>query len=380
VLGFVIPRIPHPSPVTSSDTHSLPCQCRTDARSLVVLAPGLERYPELQGLTPGEDWQLHPALAAVRVEVGSGSRWSGVAEVAAFLRTELDAERYGGLRAVWATRGVPLEEQLVTLLHAQPLAEMAQVDSSPLAGMLAEGRMETWYQPIFWAGTLQVWGYECLMRGRAEGGALVSPATLLEWARQEQLTFMLDRHVREMHLRNAGAAGLGPPHHLLVNFLPTAVYRPEFCLRTTVRAVAESGLEPDHVVFEVVETEQVPKREHLRNLLAYYRATGFKVALDDVGSGWSGLSLMADLNPDLIKIDREMVSRAPESALHRDVCAALARLGQDNGQMVLAEGVEREEEWAVMTELGVNLLQGYLFGRPDPVPASESLVRAPAPV
>ena len=70
-----------------------------------------------------------------------------------------------------------------------------------------------------------------------------------------------------------------------------------------------------------------------------------------------------------------MVSRAPESALHRDVCAALARLGQDNGQLVLAEGVETEAEWRVMTELGVNLLQGYLFGRPDPVPERESRVR-----
>ncbi|WP_420129231.1 EAL domain-containing protein [Longimicrobium sp.] len=355
--------------------HPLPCECRTDARSLVVLAPELERYPEMEGLTPGEDWQVNRPLSAVRIEVGSGSRWSGVAEVAAFLRTEVDADRFAGLRGAWATRGVPLEEQLVTLLHAQPLAEMVRVDSSLLAGMLAENRMETWYQPIFWAGTLQVWGYECLMRGRAADGSLVSPVTLLEWARQEQLAFMLDRHVREMHLRNAGAAGLGPPHHLLVNFLPTAIYQPEFCLRTTVRAVAESGLEPDHVVFEVVETEHVPRREHLRNLLKFYRDRGFKVALDDVGSGFSGLSLMADLNPDLIKIDREMVSRAPESALHRDVCAALARLGQDNGQLVLAEGVEREEEWAVMTELGVNLLQGFLFGRPDPVPAKEALVR-----
>ncbi len=356
--------------------HSLPCECRTDARSLVVLAPGLERYPELLGLTPGEDWCVHPALAAVRVAVGSGSRWSGVAEVATFLRTELDAERYGALRAAWARPGVPLQEQLVTLLHADRLADLVQVDSSALVSMLAEGRVETWYQPIFWAGTLQVWGYECLMRGRAPGGELVSPATLLEWARQEQLTFLLDRHVREMHLRNAGAAGLGPPYHLLINFLPTAVYRPEFCLRTTVRAVAESGLEPDHVVFEVVETEQVPRREHLRDLLGFYRATGFKVALDDVGSGYSGLSLLADLNPDLIKIDRDLVSRAAESALHRDVCASLARLGQDNGQLVLAEGVETEAEWRVMTELGVNLLQGYLFGRPDPVPARESRVRA----
>lgn len=366
--------------MTSSDLHSLPCECRTDARSLVVLAPGFDRYPELRGLTAGEDWQVHPALAAVRIEVGSGSRWSGVAEVATFLRTELDAARYGALRAAWVKRGVPVEEQLVTLLHAGPLSDMAQVDSSPLVEMIAQRRMETWYQPIFWAGTLEVWGYECLMRGRALDGSLVSPATLLEWARQEQLTFMLDRHVREMHLRNGGAAGLGPPYHLLINFLPTAVYRPEFCLRTTVRAVGESGLEPDHVVFEVVETEHVPRREHLRNLLAYYRATGFKVALDDVGSGWSGLSLMADLNPDLIKIDRELVSRAPESPLHRDACAALAKLGQDNGQMVLAEGVEREEEWAVMTELGVNLLQGFLFGRPDPVPATEARVRGSAVV
>jgi EAL domain-containing protein (putative c-di-GMP-specific phosphodiesterase class I) len=351
------------------------CDCRTDARSLVVLAPGLERYPELAGLTPGEDWALHPELAAVRIEVGADSRWSGVAEVAAFLRTELDAARFGGLRAAWVRRDQPLAAQMVTLLHADRLADMVTTDSSPLAAMLRDGRMQTWYQPVFWSGTLELWGYECLMRGALEDGTLVPPVTLLEWARQEQLTFMLDRHVRELHLRSAGAAGLVPPIHLLINFLPTAIYRPEFCLRTTVRAAAESGLEPDHVIFEVVESEQTASRDHLRNLLAYYRATGFKVALDDVGSGYSGLALLADLKPDLIKIDRELVSRAPESPFHRDVCASLARLGHDNGQMVLAEGVEREEEWAVMTELGVNLLQGYLFGRPAPVPARESAVR-----
>lgn len=351
------------------------CDCRTDARALAVLAPGLERFPELAGLTPGEDWTLHPELAAARVEVGGTSRWSGVAEVATFLRTELDLARFGELRAAWVKRGEPLGAQIVTLLHAGRLADMVTTDSSPLAAMLREQRMRTWYQPIFWSGTLALWGYECLMRGVALDGSLVSPLTLLEWARQEELTFMLDRHVREMHLRNAGAAGLGPPIHLLVNFLPTAIYRPEFCLRTTVRAAAESGLEPDHVIFEVVESEQTTSRAHLRNLLAYYRATGFKVALDDVGSGYSGLALLADLNPDLIKIDRELVSRAPESPFHRDVCASLAKLGHDNGQMVLAEGIEREEEWALMTELGVNLLQGYLFGRPAPEPAREAALR-----
>jgi EAL domain-containing protein (putative c-di-GMP-specific phosphodiesterase class I) len=355
------------------------CDCRTDARSLVVLAPGLDRYPELQAVASDTDWTVYPALGAVRVEVGADTRWSGVAQVANFLRTVVDASRFGALRAAWVKRGVALEEQMVTLLHSGPLAEMVQVDSSPLPAMMRDNRIESWFQPIFWAGTLDLWGYECLMRGRGEDGALVAPVTLLEWARQEHLTFMLDRHTRELHLGNAGRAGIPSHCHLLVNFLPTAIYKPEFCLRTTVRAAALAGLEPDHIVFEMVETEQVD-RAHLRNLLAYYRATGFKVALDDVGAGYSGLAMMADLNPDLIKIDRELVSRSVESPFHREVCASLVKLGQDNGQMVLAEGVEREEEWRVMTALGVNLLQGYLFGRPAPELATAALVQpSPSP-
>jgi EAL domain-containing protein (putative c-di-GMP-specific phosphodiesterase class I) len=349
------------------------CECRTDARSLVVLAPGLDRYPELTEFEPGEDWVVHPSLGGVRVEVGSGTRWSGIAEVATFLRTELDAARYGELRAVWARRGVPLQEQLVTLLHAGRLSDMVQADSSPLPAMLAEGRIESWFQPIFRAGALELWGYECLMRGRAEDGSIVSPLTLLEWAQQEQLTFMLDRQVRELHLRRAGAAGLPADCHVLINFLPTSIYRPEFCLRTTVRAAAQAGLQPGNIIFEVVETERVDPTQ-LRTLLAYYRDKGFKVALDDVGSGYSGLAMMADLSPDLIKIDRELVSRAPGSAFHRDVCASLVKLAQDNGKLALAEGVETHDEWRLMTELGADLLQGFLFGRPHPDPAPHALV------
>lgn len=349
------------------------CECRTDARSLVVLAPGLDRYPELTEFASGDDWVVHPALGGVRVEVGSGARWSGVAQVAAFLRTELDFARFGELRAAWARRGVALEEQLVTLLHAGPLSDMVPADSSPLPAMLAEGRIESWFQPIFRAGALELWGYECLMRGRAEDGAIVSPFTLLQWAQQEQLTFMLDRQVRELHLRRAGAAGLPDDCKVLINFLPTSIYRPEFCLRTTVRAAAQAGLQPGNIIFEVVETERVDPAQ-LRTLLAYYREKGFGVALDDVGSGYSGLAMMADLSPDLIKIDRELVSRAPASAFHRDVCASLVKLAQDNGKLALAEGVETHDEWRLMTQLGADLLQGYLFGRPQPEPAPRALV------
>lgn len=70
----------------------------------------------------------------------------------------------------------PLAAQLVTLLHVARVAERVMLDSAPLAALLREGWVETWYQPIFWSGTLGLWGYECLMRGVAPDGSRVSPA------------------------------------------------------------------------------------------------------------------------------------------------------------------------------------------------------------
>jgi EAL domain-containing protein (putative c-di-GMP-specific phosphodiesterase class I) len=298
------------------------CECRTGARTLAVLAPGFDAYPELESFGASRDWVLHPALGAVEVAVGPEREWGGVAEVASFLSAVLDADRYAGLRAVWLRSGVPIEQQFVELLHAQPLADVAAVDSTPLAGVLDEGRLETWFQPVFWRGTLALWGYECLVRGRTAEGETIGAGQLLDWARQERQVFRLDRVCRELHLASAGAAGITEDAQILINFLPTAIYRPEFCLASTMRAAAQAGISPDRIVFEVVETERVPDMAHLQRILQFYRDRGFRVALDDVGSGWSGLSLLAELRPDLVKIDRHLVSQAPHSPAHRDPGAA----------------------------------------------------------
>ncbi|HET7232911.1 MAG TPA: EAL domain-containing protein [Longimicrobium sp.] len=351
------------------------CDCRTDDRRLAVLAETLDLYPEIVSFAEKERWTVRRDFEAVILDVGGGSAWSGIAEVAGFMRGVLDDERFDSLRGAWLDRHAPLEKQVLALIHAKTLAEMSALDSSRLVALLRDGRLETWFQPIFWAGTLEPWGYECLMRGRTAAGEVIGAPTLIEWARQEHMAFLLDRAAREAHLRNAGAAAVPEGVHFLVNFLPTSIYRPEFCLATTVRAARESGLDPDRVVFEVVETERVADRAHLKSILAFYREKGFKVALDDVGSGWSGLALLGDLDPDLVKIDRELVSRAVESPLHREICAALVKLAKDAGELVLAEGVETEEEWRTLEALGVNLFQGYLFGRPAPEPVTKAAVR-----
>lgn len=347
------------------------------ARTLVVLAPEMGwRYPELVDFEAGSEWRSLPELGAALVEVGPGSRWPEPAAVVNFLRSLLDSERLAALRACWLPTGAEPTDHLPALIHARPLLEVIPVESGPLPRLLRDGRLETWYQPIFRAGDLKLWGYECLMRGRTEDGTLVNPAKLLAWAEQQQLGAMLDRAARETHLQNAGRANLPDHAHVLINFLPTAIYQPEHCLQSVLEITRACQLEPKRVIFEVVESGAVTDYEHLNTILGYYRKHGFRVGLDDVGNGHSGLIMLADIEPDLIKIDRYLVQRAPYSPSHRRVCASLIEIAHEQRKLILAEGVEKPEERAVMDLLGVDLHQGYLFGRPSPEPVTTPLALA----
>lgn len=352
----------------SDKSNLLNCDCKSDDRAFVILSKSFSgSNSDLLECATRFGWEYFPELEAILIHVGSNQHWSGIAEVVNFLRGVFRQEtRFEELRAAWVDPNRPLAEQMLSLIHAEPLLGMAPADSSPLADILRERRIETWFQPVIEARTGDIWGFECLMRGRTREGELISAPQMLEWARQEHLTFMLDRVCRETHLENAGRHGAGTSYRFLINFLPTAIYQPEFCLQTSLAAARRSGLTPRRIIFEVVETEKVTDAEQLRNILEFYRKAGFGVALDDVGSGYAGLTLLGDLRPDLIKLDRELVTKAVESKFHRDICAALATLVRENGRLVLAEGIETPDEKAVMDALGIDLYQGYLFGRPCP--------------
>ena len=352
------------------------CTCKNAKRSLALFMPGLTTTyaPVLAYCATDKAWQPEAAENRVTVTLGECMGFHSITEVLNFLRTILDESLVRVIGCTWVDPMLssPLtSEQL--LLKAQPLVAMVSQDSGPLLSLLKENRLTTHFQPIFRAGSLELFGYECLMRGQAADGELISPATLIQWARQEQLVFMLDRVCRETHLRNAGKLNLPKDATLLINFMPTAIYKPEFCLKTTIAASKEAGIEPSRIVFEVVEQYEVADREHLAHVLQYYRDNGYRVALDDLGSGYAGLSLLADLDPDLIKIDRELVSRSVKSPMHRSIVQALINIGHDNDKLVLAEGVETDEESRLMTLMGADLLQGFYLGKPAAVPATTPL-------
>lgn len=251
------------------------------------------------------------------------------------------------------------------LLRMQPLSRLvAQVRGGWLLDMLSEERFEVHFQPIVsCTDPARLHACECLLRGRDEAG-LVPPGRLFATARQADLLFHLDRAARLASIRQACAKGVGPV--LFINFTPTSIYNPKFCLRSTLEAVRECGLEPQSVVFEVVESERVSDVGQLVEVLDYYRAAGFKVALDDLGAGFSSLNLLAGIRPDYVKLDMELVRGVDVDPYRASITEHILSLARSLGVRSIAEGVETEGEFRWLAAHGADLAQGYLFGKPRP--------------
>jgi EAL domain-containing protein (putative c-di-GMP-specific phosphodiesterase class I) len=151
---------------------------------------------------------------------------------------------------------------------------------------------------------------------------------------------------------------------LNINFLPNAVYEPLACIRATLAAAASASFPLERLTFEVVESEELADVDHLRRIIETYRRIGFRIALDDFGSGYSGLARLADLRPDSIKIDRAVVAGCDHDRTRRAILANILNLGRDIGIDVVLEGVETEEEVETLRAIGGRFMQGYFFGRP----------------
>ena len=267
------------------------------------------------------------------------------------------------VRAV-STDGVPADRMLAAAMTAPTLAQLAaRARHADLLPLFADELrcFRSVYQPIVALDDEGVVGYEALLRASGPDGP-VMPAGLFGAAQEAGWLHVLDRVGRTSALR--GAADWLGDALLFVNFLPTTIYRPQVCLRTTERAADAAGLRLDQLVFEVTESERVTDLRHLADVFTYYRERGCKVALDDLGAGWSSLNMLVELQPDVVKLDKTIVQRLPEAA-SRAVVTAVVDITHAYGGLVLAECVESADQAAAARDLGVDLGQGWHFGRPQ---------------
>ncbi len=216
------------------------------------------------------------------------------------------------------------------------------------------------FQPIVDATAERVWGYEALIRGTAGEGA---PSVLARVEPAQKYRFDQACRVKAIAL----AARLFPHGHglhLSINFLPNAVYEPAACLRATLAAAKTYRFPLDSIMFEFTENEEIADTGHLQRIITEYRRQGFITALDDFGAGYAGLGLLADFQPDLVKIDMKLVRGVDTSRARQAIVAAILGVARELDMTVLAEGIETEAEFVALRAAGVRLFQGYWFAKP----------------
>lgn len=214
------------------------------------------------------------------------------------------------------------------------------------------------FQPIVTVSSRVVFAHEALVRGaHGEGAAQV----LAQVTADNRYAF--DQACRVRAIEQAAALAL--PALLSINFMPNAVYNPAHCLRATVAAATQHGWPLSSILFEVTEQEVMRDPAHLLDILRTYRDVGLKTAIDDFGAGYSGLNLLADFTPDLLKLDMHLVRGIDQDRKRQAIARHGAALALELGIAVIAEGIETADESHALQDLGIDLQQGYLFARPQ---------------
>lgn len=212
------------------------------------------------------------------------------------------------------------------------------------------------FQPIVDIESRSIYAHEALIRGPNGEGALsvLSKVT-------NQNVYRFDQACRVKAVEMAAKLNLGL---LSINFYPNAVYRPELCIRTTLDAAEKNNFPFTNIIFEFTEVERIKDTDHLRNILESYKKLGFKTALDDFGAGYAGLNLLAQFQPDIIKLDMELIRHIDQQKTKQAIVRSMTRMCTELGITVLAEGIETAGERDFLAEQGISLMQGYLFAKP----------------
>ncbi|MFD0960021.1 EAL domain-containing protein [Paenibacillus chungangensis] len=245
----------------------------------------------------------------------------------------------------------------------------SRVKHYDLVRIISDNQFASHMQPIVDINNMQIVAYEFLLRP-AEGHPPFKPYQLFEVAQQCGLHSFLDRSARISAIETS-ALVLKKGIKRFINFLPSSIYNPNHCLSHTFHAIDRFQLDPSDFVFEVVETEKISDIAHLKNIFKVYQEHGIQVALDDVGAGYSTLEVLAELKPDYVKIDRDLVSYCDQDNNKQKLISDIITCAQSFGATVLAEGMERPEELAYCKSRQVSLAQGYLLGKPSSSPLAD---------
>jgi EAL domain-containing protein (putative c-di-GMP-specific phosphodiesterase class I) len=297
----------------------------------------------LGGLVPNLGRAAFPYLKSLpRMEVGYG-----IAVFNPMLHPERIVQR-------------AVQEALALAAHLRRADEIAVLER--LQDVLLRERVVTAYQPILRMQEGTVMGFEALSRG-PRGSGLEAADTLFSAAAEHNLLIELDRLCRRRALLSSGR--IPSTARIFVNTLPATIRDPHFRGKPLIDFLDRAQVAPTRIVIEITEKLVIENYGMFRETMAYFTDLGMAFAVDDVGSGYSGLESIARLKPTFLKVDVSLVRDVHVSKVNQAMVRAIITLGRQIGASVIAEGIHTEDEAQALREMGVEYGQGYYLARPE---------------
>ncbi|MDO9104225.1 MAG: bifunctional diguanylate cyclase/phosphodiesterase [Methylovulum sp.] len=237
-----------------------------------------------------------------------------------------------------------------------------------LVQILDDESLTPHFQPIISLAHKDIIGYEALIRGPADG-PLHTPMALFDTAKRFNLSTKLEFTCRKISIQRYARLNLSKK--LFINVSPSVLLQPDFKNGMTLKFLKQAGLDPKSVVIELTENQPTDNYQVMRDAVTHYRNMGFEIALDDLGAGYSGLRLWSELLPEYVKIDKHFIQGIHENPIKLNFVRSIQSIANALHCNIIAEGVETENEFKTIANLGITHAQGYYFAKPGAVPVEQ---------
>lgn len=329
-----------------------------------VLLPPAEPILVMLGSNDPDQLKMldeHLRNAAKSLDIRSNALWTEVADGRAFLRSTLDLLPNGrrNVRFCFARPQATVEQLLRSALLSSDLECLGQ-ELNRFDGRSLLVSYQVRYQPIVSLQDRSVIGFESLIRGKDENADL-SAESLIRNAIAADRLGELDELCRSMAIQGVGS-WLGESLLFLNVLAPDGAFD-ERAVMATIDLAREVGLAPDQLVLEAVERNRYESLSEAKEQLERFREHGVRIAVDDVGDGYSSLRTVASFKPDIVKIAGCFANELGQPQ-GRAIVRAIVQLAHETGAWVVAENLETEEQAEQAAGLGIDWGQGHYFGVP----------------
>lgn len=237
-----------------------------------------------------------------------------------------------------------------------------------LESIIKNGEISTFFQPIVNLQSGETFGFEALNRPM-KSNLFPTTDNFYDFVGKTDRVFEFERFCRNISIRRymnqIEEKKLTEQYVLFLNVHPQVLLDKNYQSGATLQLLTDMGIHPEQVVFELTERSALTDFQEFVKVLSHYRSQGYRIAIDDVGSGYNSLKTLVYLQPEFVKLDRSLIQNIDKNIVSQQLVSLIADYAEKSGTKIIAEGIERFEDLTYIQSAGIHLAQGYAIGKPE---------------